>query len=216
MDLIFMFDRPRALIEGTMTRPVTITQSGSVDSIGVRFRPGLARGFLRSESDALTDHITDLSGLWGPPADRLLQRLTETPSATDRIQLIEHALLNRLQEVDPMSASIEWLVRNMANCTEPSRLSRLARRTGWSERHLRRTFHRHVGVGPKFLDRVIRFRKTLRRIGGNPKQDKAALAVEMGYCDQAHMNNEFRRFTGMSPTRFLTTPYPHDSMGAYL
>jgi AraC-like DNA-binding protein len=72
------------------------------------------------------------------------------------------------------------------------RVADLARELGLSERQLLRRFDDAVGYGPKVLARVLRLLE-LRGDG------LAALALQAGYADQAHMSAEARRLTGLTP-----------------
>jgi methylphosphotriester-DNA--protein-cysteine methyltransferase len=70
---------------------------------------------------------------------------------------------------------------------------------GVSERHLHRRVTAAVGYGPKTLARVAR----LRRLASLPDSPLADRAHAAGYASQAHMNDEVRRLTGLTPVRFL-------------
>ena len=65
---------------------------------------------------------------------------------------------------------------------------------------LRRLFREQAGVAPKQFARIERFRRLVRRLPG--RASWAALALETGYVDQAHMIREFRAFSGTSPGRY--------------
>jgi methylphosphotriester-DNA--protein-cysteine methyltransferase len=56
-----------------------------------------------------------------------------------------------------------------------------------------------VGYGPKVLARVCRLRGFMHL----DAPDLAGRALSAGYASQAHMNDEVRRLTGMTPVRFL-------------
>lgn len=49
----------------------------------------------------------------------------------------------------------------------------------------------------------MRFQGALERAVAGPPCSWAALALESGFSDQAHLVREFVRFTGVSPTRLL-------------
>ena len=57
-----------------------------------------------------------------------------------------------------------------------------------------------MGYGPKMLVRVARLRRLIALEPGAPL---AARALEAGYASQAHMGDEVRRLTGLTPVRFL-------------
>jgi transcriptional regulator GlxA family with amidase domain len=78
----------------------------------------------------------------------------------------------------------------------------LADEVGWSRRHLIARFRLQVGVPPKMLSRIVRFGGLLRRLDAPARPGLSQLATEAGYYDQAHMNRDFREFTGTTPTDF--------------
>jgi AraC-like DNA-binding protein len=43
----------------------------------------------------------------------------------------------------------------------------------------------------------------LKRARGGPRPNWAALALEAGFSDQAHLIRDFRAWAGMSPRRYL-------------
>lgn len=61
-----------------------------------------------------------------------------------------------------------------------------------------------MGVSPKTLARKIRFEAVHDRIWQNPQADLAALAYELGYADQCHLNREFKALSHKTPTQFAT------------
>jgi methylphosphotriester-DNA--protein-cysteine methyltransferase len=73
---------------------------------------------------------------------------------------------------------------------------------------MRAGFRTHVGVTPKRLARVVRFRSALAMVAsGVPFADVAATA---GYYDQAHFTTEFRAHAAMTPSAFLRSKrYPN-------
>jgi AraC-like DNA-binding protein len=80
-----------------------------------------------------------------------------------------------------------------------ARVADVAADLGISERQLRRRTLSAVGFGPKLLARVTRLRR-LVRLGDEPLAGRALAA---GYASQAHMSDEVRRLTGLTPVRFL-------------
>jgi Helix-turn-helix domain len=61
---------------------------------------------------------------------------------------------------------------------------------------LRRRFLRRVGLTPKRFARVQRLRRVVRSIQAETAVDWADLAAEHGYCDQAHLVDDFRDLAG--------------------
>ncbi|HKP74042.1 MAG TPA: DUF6597 domain-containing transcriptional factor, partial [Longimicrobiaceae bacterium] len=102
MDVIFNLGDPplpgeregsdlRSYVIGAMRAPLQVLMVGSVDLLGVRFRPGGAAAFVRAPAGELTDRSVALSEFWRR-APELEERLYDAvPEA--RIRIVEDALL---------------------------------------------------------------------------------------------------------------------------
>ena len=83
------------------------------------------------------------------------------------------------------------------------RVDGLASAAGLSPRRLHELFLREVGVPPKQLARIVRFREALAQLAGASGADLARVALESGYCDQAHLYRDFRDLAAMTPLDYL-------------
>jgi transcriptional regulator GlxA family with amidase domain len=84
------------------------------------------------------------------------------------------------------------------------RLDALAKRHATTGRQLERRFERWLGMTPKQFFDLTRFRHAHSLIEHAPsRRSLAELALDAGYCDQAHLNRHFKRFTGKPPTRLI-------------
>ena len=81
----------------------------------------------------------------------------------------------------------------------------LAPALGVTRQHLARAFARHVGVPPKMFARVARVRRALATARVATSVDWAALALDVGYYDQAHLAGEVRELTGRTPSEWLAS-----------
>lgn len=71
------------------------------------------------------------------------------------------------------------------------------------QRQLRRRFTTAVGFGPATYLRVARLRRAMARAEG--ALSLSSLAVDAGYCDQAHLSRECRELTASTARAFFTT-----------
>src|SRR5262249_58525693 len=81
----------------------------------------------------------------------------------------------------------------------------VAREAGLSRRRFAQLFREQVGLTPKLYCRLCRFQGVLRQISLSAPVDWADLALAGGYCDQAHLANEFRHFSGISPSAYVAS-----------
>jgi AraC-like DNA-binding protein len=77
-----------------------------------------------------------------------------------------------------------------------------ARTCGVSRRALQRLFRTYVGVGPKWMIRRYRIQEAAARLEAGDVDNCAELAHALGYADQSHFTNDFRRLVGRSPASY--------------
>jgi methylphosphotriester-DNA--protein-cysteine methyltransferase len=72
-----------------------------------------------------------------------------------------------------------------------------------TERQLERKFKEHIGDSPKRFSDIIKFQKFLKLLRSHPSDQKISDAVyDGGYYDQAHLNNYFKKITGVTPVKY--------------
>ncbi|MBX6768738.1 MAG: AraC family transcriptional regulator, partial [Actinomadura rubrobrunea] len=71
-----------------------------------------------------------------------------------------------------------------------------------STRTLQRLFAEYVGVAPKWVMRRARLHEAAARADQGDDVDWAALADELGYCDQSHLICDFTATVGVPPARY--------------
>ena len=67
---------------------------------------------------------------------------------------------------------------------------------------------RQVGLAPKPFARILRFRHAARELVRPDGRSLAEIALDCGYYDQAHLNRDFREFSGRSPTELMAARLP--------
>lgn len=129
----------------------------------------------------------------------LYQQLDTHTAEEALLSLIsELARLTRSAARPPEPARIEQLIRFMqANLNEPLELDDLCAVANLSRFHLVRSFKAAAQLPPmQYFQqlRLIEARKRLR--SGEPS---ARIAADLGFFDQAHLSNAFRKVMGASP-----------------
>ena len=100
---------------------------------------------------------------------------------------------------DPTLALVTRIVDGMASDRQILRVDDVVDRCGVEKRALQRLFARYVGVSPKWVIQRYRLHEVSAHLAADPSTKQSALALGLGYADQAHFVRDFRASVGTSP-----------------
>lgn len=195
-------------IGGPYRQSWIIDTAEQVRVIGVNFRPGGAHALIGLSTEELTRCDINLEDMFGSRARQLRQRLLETTAPAQRLALLEQ-WLRALTAEPSWDATILHAVAALARIPDVPSIGRLQRDSGYSAHRFGLLFRRHVGMTAKQYARLMRFRAVLELAHPAQQLDWARMAVDGGYCDQAHLSHEFRRFAGITPSEFAALRGPY-------
>jgi AraC-like DNA-binding protein len=118
-----------------------------------------------------------------------------------RLRALGTALAEALASAPAVDIVAEEAARRIAVRGGRLRIAALARSLGVSERTLERRFDDAVGLSPRRLARVLRFRRAWEAASRAQVEAWSLLALDCGYSDQPHLIREFRRLAGTPPGR---------------
>jgi AraC-like DNA-binding protein len=198
VEIHFPLGGPPPRLLGPLTGAVVEVLPPSTTLVGVRFLPGAAPPPLPAFLDELLDDRVPLAEVWGREVDRLGEAMTGAADPEKALRLLQERLLHRFRRAGGVDPLLAEMVRRLMPW-RPIEVGALAAHLTLSASQLRRRCLRTVGVGPKTLQRTLRFQGFLA-----PGRGGAAwLAAETGYADQAHLSRECLRLTGLSPSELL-------------
>ncbi|MAL89329.1 MULTISPECIES: DUF6597 domain-containing transcriptional factor [unclassified Brevundimonas] len=182
--------QPHALFAGQMTRPIAIRPTGPVEMVALRFHPDGARDWLgqslRTATDQRLDMTARLGGLSPPSGD---------PEAQAHVMLdwLEGERRTGAWTLDPrVRAEVEAL-----HADQP-----LPARDAAARRALQRRFLDRVGIAPRTLRSVIRFRRVFDHAMAEDAEGWLDAGLGAGYFDQPQLARDFRRFLGCTATEW--------------
>jgi AraC-like DNA-binding protein len=158
--------------------------------------------------EALSNRVVALEDLLGTEARLLTERLYEATGWGERFELIDGFIASRLVHVGAPSPDVAWAWRRLSDSRGGVEIGALAGELGCSRKHLIARFREQVGLPPKTIARILRFRGALASLENGNGDRLAEIAQDCGYYDQAHLNRDFREFAGLTPTEFLDRRLP--------
>ena len=191
------------VVSGTYSAAFVVDASQHAAMMGVHFRPAGAPAVLGVPSAELTDAHVDLADLWSEAAARALrERLCDSASHRDRFHILERALIDRIAAPPVPHPAVRLALACFGADGCGASVREVARRAGLSHRRLLTLFTDAVGLAPKRFCRVLRFQRVHATAQRTGRIDWTELALRCGFYDQAHLTNEFRRLSGLTPRQY--------------
>lgn len=191
-----------ALVGPCTYRRADLVLRGRLDVFTIQFQPAGFHHIFHVPMGELADRAYDARALIGPAVSQLEEALAEVAGFQDRVRIATRFLL---RSVGPAPVDAVGRVANLLRCGDSApRVDDAAMRVGLSVRQFERRFVETVGLPPKLYTQVVRFQAVLAAKLTVPARLWTEIAQEFGYYDQMHMVRNFKRFSGESPTDFLT------------
>jgi len=199
----------RSFLAGLHDVHVLTEYQGEQMGLQVNFTLLGAYRFLGITMSDIANRCLGLGDLLGDgEADRLADQLCDAADWGRRFDLVDRFLLERLRLGRAMSPDVAWALASLQASHGARSIGALGRDLSLSRKTLIQRFRAEVGLGPKAVANVLRFGHAVDRIRAADEQSWAELALACGYCDQAHFNRDFRRFSGRTPSAFRASLLP--------
>ena len=194
---------------GIDTSPVVTAHDGYQAGIELNLSPPLASMLLGRPAGDLAADAVELDDLLGREGRELPERLHAARDWAARFALVDDWVVRRMAAAEPPPGPVigTWAALVASGGRTP--IADIARDLGWSRRHLTERFTRDVGVAPKTYARILRFDRALSLIARADGRALGDVALDAGYYDQAHLNRDFREFSGAAPSRL---PFVQDRL----
>lgn len=173
----------------------------ATETVGIEFNPQGVYRFFHFNLNEIRNQIYSLQDLLGNKGKVLTEQIANTPSPREKILLIQKFLISQLS-LKEEDLIFEYCVETINATKGKITIKELEKKTGYSSRWLNIKFIEKLGVSPKNLSSVIRFKQYYQAlVNANEKSFLKNDFYEL-YYDQSHFIKDFKRFTGLPPTKF--------------
>ncbi len=198
---------PHAWVGGLSDSYSLVELGDAYASLDIELTPLGAYTVLGRPLHELAGTVVCMEDLFGARGRHLAERLREVSEWNGRFDLIEAFLLERAEEGPKPSPAVAFALVHLRASAGRVRIGSLAAELGCSRRHLAAQFREQVGLPPKTVARLLRFEYVCQGLNGDPAR-WADIAHDAGYCDQSHLNRDFRELAGTTPSDFLSRRIP--------
>jgi AraC-like DNA-binding protein len=190
-------------LTGLVDVPVILDVDKDVatETIGIEFNPKGVYRFFHFKLNNIQNQIYSLSDVLGNTGKRLTEEMNNTTTLHQKIVALQQFLLRQLS-LHNEDLIFEYCIEKITASKGRIAVKELEKKTGYSSRWLNMKFNDKLGVSPKNLCSIIRFKHYYEGfISGNEKLFSRNDFYE-SYYDQSHFIKDFKRFTGLPPTKF--------------
>jgi AraC-like DNA-binding protein len=196
-----------AIVSGLQERPGTFESTAPMSVVSARLTPlgawivlgGVPQGELAQRVLSIDDVLPACAGM-----SELSERLLEVSDLGEGLDLLEHWLLARMLSGDAPQPHAATQLATACLQTQPQlSIAAIAKTCGVSGRRLHELFLREVGLSPKRLARILRFRRALQMLAGAAHGDLRDVALSCGYYDQPHLYRDFRALAHLTPIEYM-------------
>ncbi len=177
-----------------------LTDKGRV--FGIKFRPGSFYPFITSPVSAFTDLSISLRTAFGSEGAALPGAILALEDEGKMVGRADAFLRARRPERDETVGMITGIIDRIIADRGITTVDGLVGRLNLNRRTLQRIFGRYVGVGPKWVIRRYRLHEAAERMAAGDVVDWPALALDLGYFDQAHFIKDFKAIVGRAPADY--------------
>lgn len=195
--------QPHCFVYGQITRFNTLSATGEIDMLVVVLQPTALFKLFTVPAFEINDKtlpFTELAGHSGRLLTEKIQSLSENASA---IAAIENFLLGQLLKNSYNDSLISMAVQQIHIHKGKNSLAEMLKGIPATERQLERKFSEHIGLSPKKFADIVRFQHSLKSLKQiSPDINLTEVSYACGYYDQPHLNNCFKKFTGLTPVQY--------------
>lgn len=168
----------------------------------VKFRPGAFYCFYRKSISALTNKTIHGAEIFGNEFFKLEKAIFKSSSDEEMFSLTEDFLRKQKPAEDENVMEINRLLEQISSQAELTKAEQLIPLGNRNLRSLQRLFKQYLGVGPKWVIARYRIHEALEQIREQKTIEWAALAIDLGYSDQAHFIRDFKKLVGKTPLAY--------------
>lgn len=194
---------PDHTLIGLWTETYEVRFRKKVDALGIRFKPDGLYALFGIPAAEFNHRSTDMEDVLGRAFREYTEQLREATATQAQVQLTENFLLRMLQKNDQASPYLQSAAELIRKNNGEISVDELSRKVFISPRQLEREFKNVMGMSPKMYMRIARLHQAQRLLRQQRFTNLAQLSYHCGYSDQSHFIRDFKKITGVAPTRFV-------------
>lgn len=170
--------------------------------VGIKFKQGGATNLIK---DSMHKYKNSVVSLTDTPASKIAFLADKITGFLDEKlikKIFDYYLLLNVDMLEGASETFS-IACKLIKQTDIKTITQICEHCSCSNKHLITLFNSRVGLSPGLVLRINKFVNVLDAIHNKKFITWPQLALDCNYYDQAHLINEFKRFSGITPVKYL-------------
>ncbi|GAA0749818.1 AraC family transcriptional regulator [Gaetbulibacter jejuensis] len=187
-------------VQGQTNEPNHFSVKGYYHLFGVSLNSFALPLLFNLPASELNKEFISLNTLLGKEGDMLTEKIALASNTRERINILSNYFIKLLKNKRNDDKIITEAIKLIKKCGGNKKINELSSQFCLSEKQFKRRFKEFSGFTPKLYNRIVRFESVIK---SNTNWSTLTEAAHLnGYFDQAHLNHDFKTFTGFSPKDF--------------
>jgi len=208
-DKIFNLQQNQIALAGIFDSTFRIETTGNIltKAIIIEFTPIGTYRFFSINQRELSNRFYSFYDLFGKTILEIEDRIQDEPLIENKILLLQKFLLASFLKTESDSV-LDFCIESIFKYHGIITINELERQTGYSSRWLNQKSEYKLGVNLKTFSSIIRFHTVLQSFTSKSDYNLDFKTYYEYYYDQSHFINEFKRFSGFTPHKFIKEAFP--------
>jgi AraC-like DNA-binding protein len=173
---------------------------------GVKFRPGAFYPFVKRPISEFTNRVVSIASVFDAAGATFGKAILSAENDSRLVTIADEFLRGQQPQRNENIVTVGKVIDRVVSDREIKRVDDLLRVFNVKKRTLQRIFNKYVGVSPKWVIQRYRLHEALAKLEQGTPVNWTILALDLGYSDQAHFINDFKRLVGKSPAKYTRNP----------
>ncbi len=188
---------------GQTVFPETLIIDDDFTLIAYFFKPFALSALFGFSARELTDNPIDLNLLQPSKTLELQERLLNSDSIKEMINLIDNYIFSLIKKVKVDIDLIKFATTEIEKKPDNKVLKKVQNELHLTERTFQRMFKESIGISPNQFRRIGQFSSAFKQLQQKEFENLFDIAFDNGYSDQSHFTRSFKEFTDITPKDYL-------------
>lgn len=202
-----------AFIGGLRTKATETKFPASLNLMGIRFKPHGFKSFFNIGLHELVDKTFSLDDVILIDQRGLVERLRNADTELEQFAILENLLISNFtyKKEEDVDKIVGQILSNHGNV----RMEELYGYISNASKNFLRKFKDKTGTTPKKISDIYRFKRVINLAKNldSKKADWQTILYQCGYYDQAHFIHDFKKYSGVTPSKYFKNKVDYFSHG---